>query len=149
MKLSARTEYALKTLIELGLQHIGTVMKVADLGANQGIPSNFLAQILLALKAAGIVASQRGMQGGYYLARNPHDITILAILQACGDPLCRTNGSKSAGPSSMASVTDTVIQEAYSRIERQVRSTTTATTLADLCDRALQVAQGSSAEYAI
>lgn len=149
VKLSARTEYALKTLIELGLQHTGSVMKVADLAANQGIPSKFLAQILLALKAAGIVASQRGAQGGYCLARTPHDITVMSILQACGDPLCRANGSASPGPRSWASVTGTVIQEAFESIDRHVRSTTTATTLADLCDRAMQVAQGSSADYAI
>lgn len=56
-------------------------MRVESLATEQSIPHNYLVQILIELKNAGIVRSQRGKDGGYWLARSPDDITIADVLQ--------------------------------------------------------------------
>src|SRR5215467_13386535 len=57
-------------------------MRVEDLAAAQGIPANYLVQILIELKAQGIARSLRGKEGGYLLARPPKEITLGHIIEA-------------------------------------------------------------------
>ncbi len=57
-------------------------VRAEDLATQQGIPSNYLIQILIELKAKGLVRSQRGKEGGYLLAKAPAEITMADILRA-------------------------------------------------------------------
>ena len=57
-------------------------MRAEDLAAEQGVPANYLVQILIELKAQGIARSLRGKEGGYLLARPPAQITLGDILRA-------------------------------------------------------------------
>src|SRR5215467_197117 len=57
-------------------------MRVEDLAAAQGIPANYLVQILIELKAQGIARSMRGKEGGYLLARPPAEISLGDVLRA-------------------------------------------------------------------
>lgn len=57
-------------------------MRVEDLAAEQGIPANYLTQILIELKGGQIVRSQRGKIGGYRLARPPAEITLGEVLRS-------------------------------------------------------------------
>lgn len=57
-------------------------MRVEQLAAEQGIPPNYLLQILIELKAQGIVRSMRGKSGGYLLARPPAEVTLADVLRA-------------------------------------------------------------------
>ena len=57
-------------------------LRVEDLAAEQGIPANYLVQILIELKAQGIARSLRGKSGGYLLARPPAEITLADVLRA-------------------------------------------------------------------
>src|SRR3954454_18064091 len=70
MRLSAKADYALRASVELASHGDGPV-KADTVARAQSIPLRFLEQILLELKHAGIVASQRGAEGGYRLARRP------------------------------------------------------------------------------
>ena len=66
MRISAKTEYACIAVMELGNCYgDGDPVRVRDIAERHGIPSRFLVQILLQLKAAGFVASTRGASGGY------------------------------------------------------------------------------------
>ena len=81
MKLSVRGEYALRALLVLGLNYDQPVVRIQTISEQQNIPKRFLEQILNDLKSAGIVASRRGVTGGYRLARRPEEIPLSAVIR--------------------------------------------------------------------
>jgi Rrf2 family protein len=89
MKLSKRGEYALRSLINLGIaaEVNRKLVQVSELAENEQLPIKFLEQILQALKEAGIVSSQRGKFGGYRLARPASKIYIGEIVRLIDGPL--------------------------------------------------------------
>ena len=68
-------------MLELAIQHnSGQLVQVRRIAETAGIPSRFLVQILLQLKAAGLVTSTRGVSGGYRLAKPPEEITLNQVM---------------------------------------------------------------------
>lgn len=100
MKLSAKAEYGCVALLELArANRASQPVRIRSIASGQGIPERFLVQILLILKSAGLVESTRGASGGYRLAREPGDITVLDIVEAIdGRPGPSRNGGEPAGP---------------------------------------------------
>ena len=83
MKLSVKSDYAVRAVLELARHYgAGVVRRVEELALEQGIPPNYLVQILLELKAKQLVRSVRGKDGGYLLARPPSQITMGDVLRA-------------------------------------------------------------------
>ena len=83
MKLSVKSDYAARAILGLARRFsTGTALRIEDLAAEQGIPANYLVQILLELKSKGIVHSLRGKEGGYLLGRPPAQITLGDVLRA-------------------------------------------------------------------
>ena len=89
MKLSKRGEYALRTLINLGIAAEVTrpLVQVSELADYEQLPVKFLEQIMQALKEGGLVESQRGKFGGYRLARASREITIGQVVRLIDGPL--------------------------------------------------------------
>lgn len=83
MRLSVKTDYAARAVLELAKQPVnGQACKVEELALASGTSANFLVQILIDLKSAQIVASARGKQGGYRLAKMPEEITLGDVWRA-------------------------------------------------------------------
>ncbi|HBU58636.1 MAG TPA: transcriptional regulator, BadM/Rrf2 family protein [Verrucomicrobiales bacterium] len=83
MRLSVKTDYAARAVLELAKQPVnGQACKVEELALASGTSANFLVQILIDLKSAQIVASARGKQGGYRLAKIPEEITLGDVWRA-------------------------------------------------------------------
>jgi len=83
VKLSVKSDYAARAVFGLAQRYPGgTAIRVENLASEQGVPPNYLVQILIELKAKGIVRSVRGKEGGYLLARAPADISLGDILRA-------------------------------------------------------------------
>jgi Rrf2 family protein len=83
MGISSKAEYACLALIELARPGLGAAPKrVREIADAQGIPQQYLTQILLRLKATGLVQSARGSVGGYQLARSPSQITVGEVIAA-------------------------------------------------------------------
>ena len=83
MKLSVKSDYAARAVLGLARHHQSPVARrVEELAEEQGVPPNYLLQILLELKAQGIVRSVRGKEGGYLLARAPGQITLGDVLRS-------------------------------------------------------------------
>jgi Rrf2 family protein len=81
MQFSAKTEYACLAILELSLhQNDIRPLRIDDIASRHGIPSRFLVQILLQLKAAGIVLSIRGAAGGYRLAKPADTISLGEVM---------------------------------------------------------------------
>ena len=98
MRISKRGEYALRTLINLGIaQELGLpLLKISALARQEGIPVKFLEQILLQLKSAGYLDSRRGKHGGYSFKKPMQRIKIGDVIRLIDGPLA---------PISCASVT--------------------------------------------
>ena len=87
MKLSKRGEYGLRALQDLAKHHGGGPIPNKELAERNNIPPRFLEQIMLTLKHGRIVRSQKGPQGGYYLARPPEEITLAEVVRLLDGPL--------------------------------------------------------------
>ena len=91
LRISARSDYAVRAAIELAVAHGGgKVLKGESIGEAQAIPRKFLEHILCELKQAGIVHAQRGL--GSWLAREPDEITVADVLRAVEGPLASVRG---------------------------------------------------------
>ncbi|MCS7264594.1 MAG: Rrf2 family transcriptional regulator [Armatimonadetes bacterium] len=87
MKVSTRAWYGLMAMVELGLRERQGRVQVREISESQGIPEEYLEQLMLSLKRAGLVRSQRGVRGGYVLARPASQITVREILEALEGPV--------------------------------------------------------------
>jgi len=87
MKLSKKSEYGLRALLELTMAHGQPALQRQDIATRQHIPIEFLEQILLALKRAGLLSSRRGLKGGYRLIKPPKDITLGQVIRILDGPL--------------------------------------------------------------
>ena len=92
MRITARVDYAVRGVIELAAaDHLP--MKGEALAERQGIPVRFLENILGELRRSGIVASQRGAEGGYRLAVPADTITVADVIRAVEGPLADVHGA--------------------------------------------------------
>jgi Rrf2 family protein len=127
LELSARVEYALLALLELATcyQHKEPV-KITEITAHQAIPDRYLEQILTNLRRSGIVQSQRGARGGYMLARDPWQITLLEIVKSVeGDSLQKKTPKAST-------VEKNLVHEVWQQARTASRSVLERYTLEDL-----------------
>src|SRR2546421_11855534 len=94
MRVSAKVDYALRACAELAAAGEGPV-KGDRIAQAQEIPLKFLENILLDLKHAGLVRSQRGVEGGYWLARPPEQISLADVIRAVEGPIANVRGMRS------------------------------------------------------
>lgn len=87
MKVSTRSRYGVRAMLELGLNFPGGPMPLRTLASRQEISAKYLEQLLIPLKSAGMVRSQRGARGGYMLAVDPEEVTLLMVVRALEGPM--------------------------------------------------------------
>ena len=94
MRVSAKADYAIRAVVELAASGPGPV-KGDRIAQAQSIPPNFLENILADLRNASLVASKRGADGGYWLARPADEITLADVIRAVDGPLANVRGLRS------------------------------------------------------
>ena len=87
MRLSKKSEYALRALLELTEAYGQRPVRRSDIAERQNIPLGFLEAILLQLKHAGILGSRPGVDGGFRLIKKPEQISLGTIIRALDGPL--------------------------------------------------------------
>jgi Rrf2 family protein len=87
MRISAKADYAVRAALELASAPDGEPVKGERLAEAQDIPLQFLEHILLELKHARLIQARRGAKGGYWLARDPAEITVADVIRAVEGPL--------------------------------------------------------------
>lgn len=92
MRVSAKSDYALRALIEIAAQRDKGAVSAEELGKRQDIPSGFLQSILADLRRAGVVVSQRGQAGGWRLATRAESISVADVIRAVDGPLVSVYG---------------------------------------------------------
>ena len=91
MRVSAKVDYALRAMAELAAAPPG-LMTADQLASAQHIPPKFLESILSQLRSAGLIASQRGAEGGYQLARPAEEISIAEVIRELEGPIATVRG---------------------------------------------------------
>src|SRR5689334_12039732 len=92
MRISAKADYAVRAAVELAAAPDEKPVKAERIATAQGIPLNFLENILGELRHAGVVRSHRGAEGGFRLARAPNEVTVADIIRAVEGPLASVRG---------------------------------------------------------
>ncbi|MHB8440251.1 MAG: RrF2 family transcriptional regulator [Acidimicrobiales bacterium] len=90
MHIPAKVDYGMRALLTLTEQH--GAASSDELARRQGLPAKFLGAILNDLRRAGLVASQRGSEGGYRLARPAAEISVADVMRALDGPLAEVRG---------------------------------------------------------
>jgi Rrf2 family protein len=87
MRMSAKAEYAVRAMAQLATVPAGDLVTTDEIAKSQGIPPQFLVDILADLRADRLVRSQRGRDGGYQLARPAEQISVADVLRSIDGPL--------------------------------------------------------------
>ncbi len=135
MELSLKSEYAILAMVELAKHFaIDQPMQIRQISAQQNIPDRYLEQLLATLKRQGLVKSQRGSKGGYILAREPWEISLLEIIQ--GIEGCDLINDKCKSEQDNTSIL--VIREVWEASQKAAAAVLNDCTLKDICDRQRQ-----------
>jgi Rrf2 family protein len=92
VNISAKSDYAVRAMLTLAAENDSRPIRGEALAAAQDIPLKFLENILVDLRRAGLVLSQRGAEGGYRLARPAEKITVAEVIRAVDGPLANIRG---------------------------------------------------------
>src|SRR5262245_3194157 len=92
MRVSAKSDYALRALIEMASREDGRAVSAEELGRRQEIPHGFLQAILADLRRAGVVMSQRGQSGGWRMGRPASEVSVADVIRAVDGPLVSVYG---------------------------------------------------------
>jgi Rrf2 family protein len=133
MRVSAKVDYALRAMVELAAHPDG--LTTADqLATAQKIPPKFLESILAQLRSGGLVASQRGAEGGYRLAKPAGEISIADVIRELEGPIATVRGVR---PDELeyAGAAEP-LREIWLELRAQMRGVLEQTTLADLVTKA-------------
>jgi Rrf2 family protein len=133
MKVGSKAHYGILALAELaGSYKNQRAVQVKEIAANQKIPPEYLGQIMVLLKRAGLVLGARGPGGGYVLARAPEQISLREAIEVLEGPLAEMD----CAPRRTISTTSLATQkflEAWARGIASMEKILEETTLADLC----------------
>jgi Rrf2 family protein len=94
MHVTAKADYAVRAVIELAGSEQSAPRKVDEVAQAQGIPVSFLENILTQLRSSGIVRSQRGPEGGYWLAHPADEVNLAQVIRAVEGPLVGVRGQR-------------------------------------------------------
>jgi len=132
MKVSAKSDYAVRAAAELAAAGTGMHRKRDEIAQAQKIPSKFLETILLDLKHTGIVKSTRGADGGYSLARPAADISIADVIRAVDGPMATVRGERVESVEYDGSAT--ALRDVWVAVRASLRRVLETTSLQDLVD---------------
>jgi Rrf2 family protein len=138
MRVSTKSDYALRALIELATTTEAGAVSAVEIGRRQDIPHGFLQAILADLRRAGVVVSLRGQLGGWRLAREPEEISVADAIRAVDGPLVSVYGLR---PEAVTyNETAQVLQPVWIAARSALREVFEAVTIRHLADRSLPAA---------
>ena len=130
MRVSAKTDYAIRAALELAAAPDEKPVKGERFATAQAIPLRFLENILIQLRHAGLVESRRGAEGGYRLARPAGEVTLADVIRAIDGPLAGVSGAR---PETLGFTgVDEPMREVWIAVRASLRSVLEHVTLADV-----------------
>jgi Rrf2 family protein len=129
VRVSAKADYAIRAMVELAAAGEGPI-KADRIAQGQEIPIKFLENIMSDLRNAGLVRSQRGIDGGYWLARPADEINLAQVIRAVDGPLANVRGHRSEEVAYAGSAEP--LRDVWVAVRASLRRVLEAVTLADV-----------------
>ena len=133
MRLSTRSRYGVRLMLELALNYGRGNLDLKEVAKNEDISLKYLSQIVIPLRQARLVISQRGSRGGYTLSRRPEEVSLKDIVQVLEGDLALVECVRDGSSCRRASIC--VTQEIWAKLSRVIDDTLMTVTLADLVSR--------------
>ena len=133
MKLTVKSRYALRALIELAKQPDGKAMSLPKIAKRQRVKPAYLEQILFRLRRAKLIKGKKGPGGGFFLAQDPKKIKLRDILNAVGESTAPVQCLVGKADKYCAHVSPCPMQECWSKLKREMDSFFSKYTLHDVC----------------
>ena len=137
MRVSAKSDYAIRAMVELAAAGEGPI-KAERISRLQDIPVKFLENIMIDLRHGGLVRSQRGIDGGYWLARPADEINLAQVVRAVDGPIANVRGLRPEEVSYLGSAEP--LRRVWVAVRASLRLVLESVTLADLVDGTLPAA---------
>ncbi len=141
MKRAQKSEYGLLALLELAGAYGQGPLQSGAIAARRGIPAQYLQQILLSLRQAGLITSGRGPRGGHELARPPEEITLLEAIEALEGTTATISCTRPGREPGCSQREHCVLVDVWRRVDEATQGVLRAITLAELarqeCERKL------------
>ena len=142
LRMSTRGRYGVRLMVALALNYGNGIQLLKEIARREGISEKYLGQIVIPLKNAGLVSSQRGSRGGYALARPPETVTVKDVVEAIEGKiaavLCVDN------PEACARASSCVTTKVWQQLSRDIERSLSAFTLAALARQARQLSNVES-----
>ena len=132
MKLSTKSRYSVRLMADLAARETGHSVFLKDVARNQDLSEKYMSRLVIPLRRAGLVISARGAHGGYMLARDPKEISLLEIVEASEGKISIVDCI--ASPESCSSTGSCAARKIWVRLEEHITSWLRGITLADIAE---------------
>jgi len=140
MKLSTRGRYGVRFMVDLAGHYGKGPILLTDIVARQNISQKYLGHLIRPLKAKGLINSQRGIKGGYVLAKPPAEITLKDVIEVVEGSLCLVDCVENSSACERAATC--VFRDVWGETSRTIAKTFASMTLSHLVER--QEAKGTT-----
>lgn len=130
MRLSTRSRYGTRLMLELALHYKKGTVFLKDIAREEEISEKYLSHLVIPLKANGLISSSRGAHGGYRLAKSPSHITVKDIVQTLEGDLSPVECVKN--PSICRRTSGCVTRDVWEKLDERISDTLSSITLKDL-----------------
>ena len=141
LRLGKRADYTVRAVLDLALHKDQGRRKAADISEEMEVPASYLPQLLAELVRAGVVRSVAGRKGGYTLARDPADISLLEVIEVAEGAVTSTECVLRAGPCRWEDAC--AIHDPWMRAQEALRNSLAGTTFAEIAE--IDAALGAAA----
>ncbi len=139
LSLSTRSRYGVRCMVALALGWGRGSILLKDISRREDISEKYLSQIVIPLKAAGLITAQRGARGGYMLARDPAEVTVMQIVEAIEGPLVPvpcTAGGPAGCEAPCERMGECAASTVWMKLKADIEASLSSRTLADLAREA-------------
>ncbi|MFQ6045906.1 MAG: RrF2 family transcriptional regulator [Gemmatimonadales bacterium] len=146
MRITTWAEYGLIVSVHLAKRVGEAAVSARDVAEIEGLPADYVEQILLKLRRAGLVNSVRGAKGGYFLARRPAAVTVRDVIEATENRTFEVNCDlRQVDPERCAPGGDCTIRPVWRAVQRQVDELLGSVSLEDLTGPEAEVEEALAA----
>jgi Rrf2 family protein len=146
IQMSTRSRYGLRLMVSLAINYGHGITLMKDVSRGEDISEKYLGQIIIPLKSAGLVTSQRGSHGGYALSRPPEEITVKDVVEAIEGKISPVPCVED--PESCARATSCVAAQVWKKLAEGMEESLASFTLSELARQANEIRE-PAANYTI
>ena len=147
MNLTTRTRFGLKAILDIAFHHSAGPVQRRQIAQRQGIPTDYMDQILMKLRAAGLIQSLRGRDGGYHLAKEADKISILDVLEAVEETEKLTSSQNAPGGSDENYATKYLSDPAWEAVTMAMRRQLRRSTLQQMLEDAEEMMNENGVDF--